>query len=161
MYIPYMPDEPLCAFTAMAACELADPVPLEQRASVPMITPDGVSPFRADWLDRLLPKLLAPIVGASSISLYSWHSMRIFRACSLLAAGASVPTIQALCRWQTEESLAIYARLNPAAHSYWLQRSLRADVSSVTTASIDTIVLSNEDVDRSILREVESVTAVG
>ena len=107
-------------------------------------------------MDRLLPKLLSPIVGVSKARLYSWHSMRIYRACALLAAGASVHTIQALCRWQTEESLAIYARLNPAAHSLWLRKSLHADVSSVTTTAIEGITLTSEDIDRSIMAEVDA-----
>ena len=42
----------------------------------------------------------------------------------------------ALCRWQTEESLAIYARLGEADYTRLLERSLHADISSVSTANL-------------------------
>ena len=57
-------------------------------------------------------------------------------ACALLAAGATSAQIQALCRWQTEDSLRIYARLNPASYDSLLTAARGSDVSSVTTASL-------------------------
>ena len=44
--------------------------------------------------------------------------------------------IMALCRWQTEESLAIYARLGEADYTRLLERCLHADISSVSTANL-------------------------
>jgi hypothetical protein len=75
-------------------------------------------------------------VGAANVSKYSWHSARIYLACALLAAGASAAQIQALCRWQTEDSLRIYARLNPARYQQLLDSARTADVASVSTASL-------------------------
>lgn len=161
IYIPYYKTtatNAISAFDAMADLELSFPTQ-ESRDDVPMISPDGRSPFTADFLDRLLPKLLQPIVGTNAVTsrLYSWHSMRIYRACSLLAAGASVPQIQAMCRWQTEESLAIYARLNPAVYKYWLLKSINADVSSVTTSALEAITLDVQDIDTLVSQQADSI----
>ena len=62
---------------------------------------------------------------------YSWHSARIYLACALLDAGASSGQIQAMCRWLSEESLHIYARMNETTYSYWLARAMTARVDSV------------------------------
>lgn len=53
-------------------------------------------------------------VGGHSETLYSWHSARIYLhlATVMYAAGASTTEIQALCRWQSEESVKIYAWMN-------------------------------------------------
>ena len=67
---------------------------------------------------------------------YSWHSARIYLACSLLDAGASNGQIQAMCRWLSEESLHIYARMNETTYTYWLQRALTANVNSVRATSL-------------------------
>ena len=71
-----------------------------------------------------------------------WIAGRIARA------GATSAQIQALCRWQTEDSLRIYARLNPQHYRALLDTG-RADVSSVTTASLPP--LSDELVMRQLL----------
>ena len=57
-------------------------------------------------------------------------------ACALLASGSTPAQIMALCRWQTEESLAIYARLGEADYTRLLEQSLYADISSVSTANL-------------------------
>ena len=67
---------------------------------------------------------------------YSMHSWRIYLACALLAAGASTGTIQGLLRWRSDDALKIYARINDAAYSEWLERAAVADVSSVRTSTL-------------------------
>lgn len=54
----------------------------------------------------------------------------------MLAAGATSAQIQALCRWQTEDSLRVYARLNAARYHSLLTAAASADVASVSTASL-------------------------
>ena len=81
-------------------------------------------------------QLLVPIVGRANVRKYSWHSARIYLACALLASGASSAQIQALCRWQTEDSLRVYARLNAARYHTLLASAASADVASVSTASL-------------------------
>ena len=77
-----------------------------------------------------------PRITVSNASKYSWHSARIYLACSLLAAGASHAQIQALCRWQTEDSLRVYARLNPSSYDKLLSRAAGAQVESVSVGSL-------------------------
>ena len=88
-----------------------------------------------DRADRLLAALLTAHCPALRTKL-SWHAMRIYLACALLASKASHSQIQALCRWQSEESLLIYARLNMADYGLLLNQAFTADVNSARTTSL-------------------------
>ena len=136
IYLHFTPTDPDAAFQHLARHELVVPVPAADRASVPLVTADGAQPFTGSRLDTALHSILVGVVGRQNASKYSWHSGRIYLACALLASGASAAQIQALCRWQTEDSLRIYARLNPASYRTLLGRAAAADVSSVSTASL-------------------------
>jgi hypothetical protein len=136
IYLAYAAGEPLCAFSALAAVEIAEPVAPELRASTPLFSPDGTTPFHAGHLDSMLRAMLIATVGVAAAAKYSWHSMRIWLACSLLASGASHAQIQALCRWRSDEALAIYARLNQTTYSRLLARALVANVSSVRASQL-------------------------
>ena len=151
IYLHYRPDDPDGAFQHLAHLELTIPVTASARPMTPLISPDGVTAFTGSQLDSVLKSLLLRPsgVGAAAAGRYSWHSARIYLACSLLAAGATSAQIQALCRWQTEDSLRIYARLNPQHYRALLDAAGRADVSSVTTASLPP--LSDELVMRQLL----------
>ena len=111
---------------------------------------------RARQLDRALRSIIPR-------KAYSWHSARIGLACRLLAAGATSAQIQALCRWQTEDSLRVYARLNPDKYNALLASARTADPSSVSTASPPP--LSDELALRQLLgfslRDVETIPADG
>jgi hypothetical protein len=91
--------------------------------------------FSGSALDTLLGHWLRA-AGAPEGHQYSWHSARIYLACALLAAGASAGQIQALCRWLSEASLHIYARMNETTYQYWINRAMRADVSSTRTTTL-------------------------
>ena len=41
-----------------------------------------------------------------------------------------------MCRWLSEESLHIYARMNETTYSYWLSRAMTAPVDSVRATSL-------------------------
>ena len=53
------------------------------------------------------------------------HSYRVTvgLACQLLEAGASPAQIQALLRWQIDESLRLYARMGDQATGCWLKKA--------------------------------------
>ena len=136
IYLHYSPTDPDAAFNHLATLELVVPATGELRQRVPLISADNRTPLAAAKLDRMLQIILRRVVGVANASKYSWHSARIYLACSLLAAGASSAQIQALCRWQTEDSLRVYARLNPGRYNDLLTRAARADVSSVSVASL-------------------------
>ena len=86
-----------------------------------------------------LNHMLLIVVGPARAKVYSFHSLRVYLACALLSSGANAAQIMALCRWQSEESLAIYARLGEADYTRLLERSLHADISSVSTANLPNI----------------------
>jgi hypothetical protein len=154
IYLHYDIHDGDCAFTHLAHLEIVLPCTGAARKVTPLISPDNVAPFKGAQLDAALRALLTRPngVGALHAARYSWHSARIGLACSLLSSGASSAQIQALCRWQTEDSLRIYARLNPDNYRSLLAKAAVADVSSVSTAALPT--LSHEVV----LRELLGVT---
>ena len=99
--------------------------------------------------------ILTLLLGRAGASLYSWHSARIYLACALFAAGATGPQIQARCRWQSEDSLRVHARLNAERYDSLLSSAATASVHSVSTASLP--ALSSELALRSLL----GLTAAG
>ena len=57
-----------------------------------------------------------------------------------------------MCRWQTEESLLIYARLNATEYARLIAKAMTSDVSSVRTTSLDGLVLDDDAIVQDILR---------
>ena len=135
IYLAWGP-EPRNACRALAAMELGDMVTGEERSRTPLFSPGGGVAFTGYALDTALRAMLRRVVPAAQVEQYSWHSARIYLACSLLDAGASNGQIQAMCRWLSEESLHIYARMNETTYTYWLQRALTANVNSVRATSL-------------------------
>ena len=78
-------------------------------------------------------------VSAAQANTFTWHSARVFLACSLLAANRDASTTQAMCRWQTAESLRIYACLSPAAYARHLDAAFAAPVAAIRAAHIPLI----------------------
>ena len=137
IYLHYDASDVDAAFHHLAALELAMPAAnAASRALIPLISPNGTVPFQACHLDSILSIILRRLIGATAARMYSWHSARIYLACSLLAAGATAAQIQSLCRWQTEDSLRVYARLNADKYRQLLSAAAGADVASVSTASL-------------------------
>ena len=54
------------------------------------------------------------LVGAERAKLYTWHLAHVSLATHLLKCNVPAATIQALLRWQTDESLRAYARMSMA-----------------------------------------------
>ena len=136
IYLHHSPTDPDAAFNHLATLELTVPAVGQQRRVVPLISADNKRPLAASQLDSMLQLILRRLIGKVNASKYSWHSARIYLACSLLAAGASHAQIQALCRWQTEDSLRVYARLNPSSYRELLSRAASAQVESVSVGSL-------------------------
>lgn len=106
------------------------------RKDTPLFAVDGEA-VSYSWVEGRLQRALLHIKGDPEVARrYSVHSFRVYLACALLACGASEARIQALCRWQTNQSLAIYARLNDREYAAWLDRAATADVSSVRTRNL-------------------------
>ena len=81
-------------------------------------------------------------------------------ATTLLAAGASHAQIQALCRWQTSQSLAIYARMSANDYGSLLDRAMAAKIDSARADHLAHALpfLDMRDVLRSIQAAGQSLT---
>ena len=131
--MPFQPDEPLCAAAAIAAIELTDHLHDADPSTVALFTLDDGSPFADSQLDHLLKIILNEALPPATAKLYSWHSARIFLATVLAESGASARQIQALCRWQTDEALKIYIRLNSRKCKTLLDGAMAARVTTART----------------------------
>jgi len=85
-------------------------------------------------VDYYLEHLLRENVPEERIKAYSSHSFRICFACALLAASCPYDMIQALARWRSDKSVAIYARLNPSEYSGWVTKVMQQTTTSRTVA---------------------------
>ena len=85
-------------------------------------------------------------VPADQVASYSFHSFRIGFACALLAANCPYDMIQALARWRSDKSIAIYARLNPDDYAAWVAKALRQHTTSTTTARLPFIIDADDAV---------------
>ena len=115
----------------------------------------GAEPFVVFPPGHALITCAARAINARPLAGGAGHSFRIGLATSLLASGASRATILALCRWQTEESLNIYARLDRETYARHISRALRAEYYTARTTTID-FEIDNEVVIQSLLRTKDS-----
>ena len=111
----------------MANVEFDDPVPLDARASTPLLCcprqDNPHAPFTHAQLDTALKRVLTAVstqfpalLPAHHLIRYSWHTFRITLATALSAAGVNSALICRICRWATEESLKVYCR--PTVEQY-------------------------------------------
>lgn len=154
-------DEPLCAFAALADIDICDPVSASAAATTALFTQDTGAPFHAAQLDSILRALLKRDMPDATASLYSWHSARIFLATALLAAGVPHATIQAMCRWQTPQSLLIYARMGRVEYGNLVNQALGAQVSAARANNLQAAMpfLCWEDVQRATAARVHAAAA--
>ena len=83
---------------------------------------------------------------AERVKAYSFHSFRVGFACALLAANCPYDMIQALARWRSDKSVAIYARLNPTDHSGWVTKALQQKTTSRTASRLPVVIDDHDDV---------------
>jgi hypothetical protein len=106
-------------------------------SSAPLFMHNKERTLNHTFLRRLLPCWLrAAGVPERQLAIYRWHSARVFLACALLAAGRRPEVIQALLRWQSVESLRLYACLGPAEYAAHLDAARTAHVTAIRAAHI-------------------------
>ena len=112
---------------ALANLEVLLPCYGAARDTTPLFVVDSsFTPMTHYHLDRILPQLLMAVgVDAEEVGNYSWHSFRAYLASALHAVDASVPAIQALVRWRSTESVAIYAAWEPHDYMAYLLKASR------------------------------------
>ena len=128
--------------------ELAFPLRGGHRLHAPLFFTDGrtFAPMTHSTVDTYLGHLLRANVPADQMASYSFHSFRIGFACALLAANCPYDMIQALARWRSDKSIAIYARLNPDDYAAWVAKALRQHTTSTTTARLPFIIDADDAV---------------
>lgn len=105
--------ESINAAKNIAALIVAAPVDSVLQGKVPSFcfATNGGAIFTQAETSRLLQQALKSAFPLEDTNRWSMHSLRIGAATALLAAGASMELIQALCRWRSPKSVNIYARL--------------------------------------------------
>eukprot|EP00656_Telonema_subtile_P057865 TRINITY_DN9624_c0_g1_i3.p1 TRINITY_DN9624_c0_g1~~TRINITY_DN9624_c0_g1_i3.p1 ORF type:complete len:285 (+),score=67.40 TRINITY_DN9624_c0_g1_i3:490-1344(+) len=134
IYLVYAPNMSVNAATRLMALELALPCSGTDRRNTPMFALAG-RPVKISKLDTILKATLA-VLAPEDAHKYSWHSFRIALACSLLAAGKTGPEIQAICRWQSEESLRLYARMRHQQYTDLLLSAYNKDLTQIQASNL-------------------------
>jgi hypothetical protein len=124
---------------ALAALEQRFPVEASERDQTALFIGNDGQPVRADFAARLLAAMLVAI-GVSSF-IYTWHSFRISLATRLGRANCPDSKIQAICRWQTTQSLLIYRRMGKEDYDEWLGCAFDAEFNagSNPTVQVDSV----------------------
>ena len=140
IYLPVRFDAPWCAALRLRDLELQLPLSGSERATSPLFCDEDRFPILYSTAYKILEDQKRLVMSDEfDKSLYTFHSFRVYLATTLAAAGCSDPEIQALCRWQTAESLRIYKRFQPESVCSMLDRAQHAKVSSYTAANLPTI----------------------
>lgn len=93
-------------------------------------------PLKGTTMSSALYSAMSSLVGNERAKLYTWHSGRIYLATALYASNVKPQVIQAMLRWQTDESLRAYARLSMDDSARMLDQAAKAAVASVQTSNI-------------------------
>ena len=135
IYLPYHSGE-LNAAVVLTELHLHFPPQAGAEAATPLFRKDDETSFTKAQLDSLLQCMLRQHRSPQEMIGLTWHSFRVFLAMALLECGASPAQIQALLRWQTEDSLRLYARLGKKSYGGWLLKAQSADISSVSAQDL-------------------------
>ena len=121
----------MCAALRLLELERRFPLRGEKRVQFPLFTITGKTPFTFAMVTATLNALKDIALPASvDHSLYTTHSCRIYLCTALGAAGKSAAEIQAICRWQSVESVLIYNRMQPADYARHLDDAAQATITS-------------------------------
>ena len=136
IYLPFNCDD-VNAARALRDLWYAVPIEPHLRSSTLLfcISTSG-TPMRHAVADKTLRLLLLAAFPGSAANRWSWHSLRIGCACALLAAGASMALIQAICRWRSISSIEVYARLGAADYGTWVLRIQSQRVDATTARNL-------------------------
>jgi hypothetical protein len=119
----------------MADLELAAPCAEHERTTTPAFPRNADNePLLMSLADAIFAFVTSLTLGQRA-PLVSLHSCRVYLACALKALGADDPTIQAICRWKTPESIKIYGRLTGADYMALVRRTANVTTSSVLSTN--------------------------
>ena len=107
--------------------------PAARRDDKPVFVDEHRSPLSSSAMTTAMYKAMCVIVGSSRAKLFTWHSARISLATHLLRCKVPPATIQAMLRWQTDESLRAYARLSMQDCGAMFDSCAAANIAAVQT----------------------------
>ena len=139
MYLPVRFNTMYCAALRLRDLELTYPLPAKQRGDTctPLFCMEPGVPFTHHVMTKLLvaiKEIIMPEVEDKSV--FTYHSFRVLLATQLGVSGRSGPEIQALCRWQSPASLAIYVRMQPREAIAMLDGAQNAKITSYSTVNL-------------------------
>ena len=135
IYLPFHSGV-LNAAVVLTELHMAYPPRRGEASTTALFRKDDESSFTKAQLDSLLSCMLKQHRSPQEMIGLTWHSSRLFLAMALLECGASPSQIQALLRWQTEDSLRLYARLSKKSYAGWLLKAQSADIASVSAQDL-------------------------
>ena len=109
----------------------------------PLFLTDDLTLVSASQAQRLLHGMLVSASLDDLAQSISWHSFRISLATRLGRIRCPPDKIQALCRWQSAESLLIYRRLGLSDYHEWIERdafSAEFEVGDAPSVCVDSAV---------------------
>jgi hypothetical protein len=122
---------------ANALCQLALAVGINSRAkTMAVFVNNDKSAVTGVRMAAAMYAAMSRLVGPERARLYTWHSGRIFLCTALHACNVKPSTIQAMLRWQTEESMRAYNRMSMAAYAGNVDLAANAVIASVQTSNM-------------------------
>ena len=125
VWLPLRARDPINAARALRDRFLHTPP--QPATPTPLLLMRNRSPMRGAYIDATLKDLLRRQMTAAEAKGYTPHSFRVYLATSLRAAGCTDAQIQALCRWQSFDSLRIYALLDASTYGHLLDKAMATD----------------------------------
>ena len=112
-------------------------VPVDRWAATALFVDNSLQPLTGRFIETTLQAALRSFgLSKEEAGRYSPHSFRIYLACALKSAGKSDAEIQMLCRWQSLDSLRLYARMDARQYSELIQAAQAADSTAISVSSL-------------------------
>ena len=133
----YIPFHEVGRNAAAALKDWARAVGCEARGQNKAVFVDAChNPLHASVMTEAMYRAMTALVGPKRAKLYTWHAARVSLATHLLKCKVKPATIQAILRWQTNESLRAYARMSMEDCADYLDRAANATIASVQSANM-------------------------
>ena len=131
IYFPVRRSDPVSAAVEIIRLELLDPCHGDKRIDTPLFMNNDRSPFTKAQVDAGMKDMIKEVIPADQCSKYSFHSYRIWLACSLDRAGCPPSKIKRILRWISDEALNTYVRDGENMYCKWLDAAAHSTVQTV------------------------------
>ena len=115
-------------------------MPAEERENTPLFCMEPGVPFTHNVMIKLLVSIrdMISMPEVEDKAVFPYHSFRLLLATQLGCSGRTCPEIQAPCRWQSPEPLAIHVelRLQPREATSMLDEAQATTTTSYATANL-------------------------